>query len=75
MSDLITFETENLLSFLDALLRDANGISEDSCDALCRMFVATGNMDLWHEISRRIDATDGRFYISDDAPSLVALPF
>ena len=66
MSEFITFTRNHTLSLVDSMLRDENGISEDTYDALCQMFVATGNMDLWHEISLRVEATDGRFYIPED---------
>ena len=70
MSNPITFDTINLLGFLDILLRDENGITQDAYDALCCMFVATGNIELWHKISICVDATDGRFYIEEDVPFL-----
>jgi hypothetical protein len=73
MSNLITFETKACLEFVDSMLRDEDGVSHKTYEKLYQMFVIDGHTELWRKISRYVDATDDRFYIAEDAPSLIEI--
>ena len=75
MSDLpriITIETWRLLDVIDTALRQENGVSEQVYDDMFLMIDSVSS-ELWHQIARNVDATDGRFYLCDGVPSLRTL--
>lgn len=67
----VELDRDQLVALVDSMLRDDNGISEYTYNLLYDVFYTTDNAGLWYKISRQVDATDGRFYLRDDAPSLV----
>ena len=69
MSNLITFETFNLIAWLDTLLRDENGISEQAYHEM-HLLLIDSNPNLSAKLSTVVEATDGRFYIEEDVPFL-----
>ncbi len=55
-----------LLWFLESTLRDENGISEVAYSDMRGMIRSINGGDvLWERIARRVDATDGRFYLPE----------
>lgn len=69
MSNLVTFETIHFVTFLDTLLREENGISEQAYREM-HLLLRDRLPELSHELTKTVDATDGRFYIANDAPPL-----
>jgi hypothetical protein len=56
----------SLLWFVESALRDENGISEVAYSDMRGMFRSMENGEvLWERITKRVDATDGRFYLPE----------
>lgn len=72
MSNLVTFETIHFVTFLDTLLREENGISEQAYREI-HLLLRDRLPELSHELTKTVDATDGRFYIVDAVPHLTSL--
>jgi hypothetical protein len=66
----MTFETTRLLGWLDTLLRDENGISEQAYNEMHSLLSEVAP-DFSHKLMGMIEATDGRFYLPSDVESLV----
>lgn len=72
MRHLLMFEIEPFMNWLDILLRDDNGISGEAFGEIRCMLNIT-LPELSNKLGAVVDATDGRFYIADNAPALVTL--
>ena len=70
MSKLITFETYQFLSLVDKILRQDDGVSSEVYAELLQS--VSDYPDIYDRINTRTDATDGRFYLPDDALPLTA---
>ena len=73
MSESITIRTKTLLNLADTMLRDEEGVNHSTYAKLYELFVYNGHLELWKGVCKNVDATDGRFYLSEDAPRLYKL--
>ena len=73
MSKSITIKTRTLLNLVDTMLRNEEGVDNPTYVKIYELFVYSGHLDLWRGCCKNVDATDGRFYLSEDAPNLLDL--
>ncbi len=69
LPNIVTIETLELLKFLDTMFRQDDGVDEATYLRLGATLAGI-TPSLWLEVSRRIDATDGRFYLPIESESL-----
>ena len=73
MDKSITVKTRTLLFLVDTMLRNEEGVDDQTYIKLYELFVYNGHLELWKGVCKNVEATDGRFYLLDVAPSLLDL--